>query len=365
MKPAAGHWSRLAMELLALGSNGIQPRHESRQRLLSSFRTNILDLERAKLDSLYYITCEPEAPAQTLYQKVWDIQRQAAEEATCALAGGGVSPLLFKGADFLIRYFNCNALSLLADIDILVERSHIGKTKQILYCLGYRQSYLDRALGGLTDFDVADTAEIESQHYELAAFCRLVPLPLNDEEFDIAKKSPRYPIFVQESQCSVVVQLDIHHRVALDIESAQFFERSRPGATKVGLGMSPSDNLWFTTARFYNEVALHGKTTLRDFAYLLGLLRRETIDWDVVVSASVANELNPALYYYLKFLSNLSINPVPESILVRLSPDRGLRNRDWGSQLEKQFGLLADIPKHLTTLPHDILEDLGIGTSGE
>jgi hypothetical protein len=106
--------------------------------------------------------------------------------------------------------------------------------------------------------------------------------------------------------------------------------------------------VWITLTRYYNEVALLGKRYLRDFAYIIPILKNEAIDWDVVLSANRSYELHAPLFYYLNFLRSLGAC-VPEAVLAETSPLRSERLRDFGWQLGKLFDVLEPSPSPETS----------------
>ena len=102
--------------------------------------------------------------------------------------------------------------------------------------------------------------------------------------------------------------------------------------------MSPADHLWFITGRYYNEVAMHDKRSLRDFVYIIPILVNSHIDWEIILQSASDYNLRPSLYYYLFFLNQLlSGRYIPIEVIDKLSPANGSRSRDWGWQLDKLF----------------------------
>lgn len=67
----------------------------------------------------------------------------------------------------------------------------------------------------------------------------------------------------------LVIEIDVHHGIASDVESESFFERAVPSVHGVASTMSPTDHVWVVTSRLYNEVSLYGMNSLRSFAYVL------------------------------------------------------------------------------------------------
>lgn len=286
-------------------------------------------------------------PLQRVYDRVWQLQRSAACEIAAEGARRGFAPVIFKGADYIERYFSGRSPSIMGDIDVLVERAAIGAARASLYQLGYRQAKFDVTQRCLVDADVAAIAAVEAVHYELYPFCRLVPIELDAAERHAAHSwASKLPLWIPEDGAAwLCVELDLHHGIALDVEVAPLLEHCRPSPFDGARSFCPADSVWFTTSRLYTEVALHGKTTLRDFAYLVALLRDEQVDWDILLSACEQYQLRPALYYYLSFVNQLfDRRPVPDEVLDELDPRRGWRLRDWGWQLARIFDEIGPMP---------------------
>lgn len=331
--------ARLAVDLLRWsGDRSTVPSHQpgaDGMRWLAS----------RKIDSLFHLATGTPGTMQALYDKVWHVQRAEAVRVLAALADAGLAPLVFKGAELLQRAYSPHSINLLADIDLLVDRTEISRAKPVMYALGYRQALYDRESGSLTDRDIADVAAIESTHYELAPFSRLVPIALTEEETAIASELDAHPLWATaRGEAFVAVEIDMHHAVATDLESGPFFERAVGSSFQGARTFGPADHVWFTATRLYNEVAIHGKVSLRDFAYLAPLLANEEIDWEVVLSAAREHHLHPSLFYYLGFLDFLNPGVVPGDVIAELDPIGTERMRDWGWQLEKLFGVLPAMP---------------------
>lgn len=308
-------------------------------------------LADVRIDSLYYIGCDPLAPTQRVYDAVWRAQRQCVTELLGRLSDEGVAAVAFKGAEILARHFGQASLGLLGDVDLLVDRADLGRVKRVAYAEGYRQARYQPDAEELVDADIDAVASFEDRHYELYPFCVPVRLDLTDPEIDLCRTWPAGPIHIAGGDCIAEVELDIHHRVALDIETRPLLDRRRPSALGVGSAMSAADHLWFITARLYNEMALHGKGSLRDFVYIIATLCHEAIDWDVVLGAAEEYELRPALYYFFSFVSALGAAPIPSEVLAALSPLCGSRIGDWGWQIARLFEVVDPCPLPLGAAP--------------
>ncbi len=256
-----------------------------------------------------------------------------------ALEAAGAEPLVFKGAAFHLHFHGKRALGMMRDLDLLVPESKLEATRGCLSGLGYRQAPYNQALTGIGPPDSGAVRAYERAHYELYPFKRIVPLDLEAEE----GVEYRLPLMAIDGRLHVAIEVDVHHGVATNIPGAEFFERAtREEGVRT---MSAADALWFTTSRFYTEVALDGKRSLRDFAYLLPLLSSGRIEWPVVVAANERYLLHPSLYYYLSFMNWLGEGRlVPADVLEAVSPLRGPRRRDWGWQLGVLFDELEPFP---------------------
>lgn len=306
-------------------------------------------LVQAKIDGLERLAGCTSTPLQRVYDRVWQVQLAATEEAISRLGGHGIDPLLFKGVEIAARYLHGHMPSMMGDVDMLVPRQQLGAARAALFSLGYRQAEYDQDRGALVDADVSDIARVEGSHYELFPFRRMQAFELDADELAALRAAPRRaPVFLTDArQACLIVELDIHHGVALDIETAPLLARSQQSVQDGARTLSHADHLWVTTARYYNETAVHGKRTLRDFTYVIALLRDAVMDWDIVLDAAHQYELHPGLFYYLSFASSLFSNsPVPADVLADLDPRRGSRLRDWGWQLGPLFDALDPMPSY-------------------
>lgn len=344
MSDFSNEWQGLALRLLAQCAT---QQHELPVRALSSppKPCSLAALTERKIDTLYYLQYESAASAQSLYDKVWKAQRAALQEVVAAFSASDVVPIVVKGAEFINRFFCGRSIGLMNDIDVLIQRPHLGCAKRVLHEQGFSQSYFAKEQMALVERDVSDIATIEAAHYELAPFCRLDELDLSDDELAIAAGRLGHPLWIIDGVAHAVVEFDIHHGLASDIESERFFQHlipsSWPGASTLDLG----DHLWFTTSRYYNEVAYQGKRSLRDFAYLIALCRSNP-DWNKVVRAAHDYRLYPSLFYFLMFVEQLT-GQVPSDVLRETNPLTRERLRDAGWQLGPLFDFIEPIPlKH-------------------
>jgi hypothetical protein len=309
----------------------------------------ILDrLRRRRIDSLAYLAAGAmAAPHQRLYTRLWATQRSVLESVTGALRRSGVPVIVFKGSEFITRCFDSQPVGMLFDVDVLVPRHDVERAKVAMHSLGLRQTVWDHERRCLVDRDVADVARLETSHYELAPFGVEVEFETDEEEASIVRAWDRHPLHFVDGKVRCVVEVDIHHQVASDIAAAPLFQRAVSSALADADTLSPADLVWFTISRFYTEVGLHSKRSLRDFAYVGAFLTRHEVSWGVVIDAAQEYGLHSSLYYYLAFLARIAGVGVPDDVFARLDPANGTRNRDWGWQLGRLLDFVEPFP-----LPH-------------
>ena len=196
----------------------------------------------------------------------------------------GVSPLVVKGAELVRRFYGDSCLALLGDIDLLVRRHELETVKASLHRIGFRQAFFSEKDLRLVDEDIANICKIESTHYELVPFCRVTPLRLTETQIRLAADWERRPLWILDGQAYVALRLTFITVSPPISESAPFFERAVASAFPNAFTLNSGDHLWVTISRYYNEVALHGKHSLRDFAYAAALIDSGP-DWDRVLAA--------------------------------------------------------------------------------
>lgn len=338
-------WARYALALLRWsGTRGdliYSPR-------FSDTAATLTRLRQSKIDSLHYLAVEQDSIEQSVYQKVWLTQRDALAEFCAEFSRLCDCPVILKGADSVDRYFGSNAIALMNDCDVLVKRSDLVSAKIASAKLGYRPAIFDVQSGKLVDRDIADISSIENRHYELVAQCRLEPLDLDRAELEFACALDTYPLRVVNGRAYVVTELDIHHSIAIDVDPTRLLDEARAGTLSHTRALTAEDNLWFLLGRYYTEVAVHGKRTLRDLAHVAVLLCQEILQWSTFIERVHENEVEAAVFYLLSFFRAL-LGPtvVPQYVINQLSPTKIDRTRDWGWQLGKLFGFVEPMPKML------------------
>ncbi len=256
----------------------------------------------------------------------------------------GVDAVVFKGAALMPRFFSDCPLSLLLDIDVLVARSQIQTVKKVLYEQGYVQGTYNVETHSIGPRDVQEIGEIEARHYELAPFFRAKPLSQEDiQNLGGIDTFNQRPLSLNHRQGYLFIEVDIHHNVATDTLVEPLLDRRVANKYGKGATLSDADHLWISCSRFYNEVALFGKRSLRQLIYSAPLMF-EDINWDVVLSSARDLELSSSLYYPLITLGHLTGKHPPSEVLQEINPIRRGAQRDFGWQLGQLFETIEPFP---------------------
>lgn len=329
-------WARVIIPLISWSPNFSSAPASLLKAVASLSDDQLAILRRRRIDSIVDFALERQTPKQRLYQRLWDFQKDCLEAAIGALRCSGVDFLVFKGGEFVERYFASRPIGMLYDVDLLIHRKEVGETKRALFRAGFRQGVFQKEKSAFLDRDVSEVAQLELNHYELAPFAACKEIDLPDDEFSIAEAYNEFPIWTVGRKAFFVTEVDVHHGVSMDIAGSEFFKRSIPSAFTSARTLSVADHIWFTTSRYYTEVALHNKRSARDFLYLRAMLSTEEVDWESMISSVEEYAIRPAVYYYLQFLDRIGPSCVPSDIFEKLKPEPG-STRDWGWMLHTIF----------------------------
>ncbi|WP_198023133.1 nucleotidyltransferase family protein [Mesorhizobium sp. LSHC414A00] len=303
-------------------------------------------LRSRQIDSLYILAAGQVDSWQRAYDMAWSLQRAALIEIVGSLVQAGVRTLVFKGIELQERFLQGHSLAILGDLDILIQRSDVESAKAVLYALGFRHAFFKDESAGIVSRDIREVAQVELTHYELAPFVKLVPLEPEPWLIEVARGYNRNPLHLLNGQPVLVIEVDIHHNVASDAEPEMFFDRAVSSAHGVGETFCSADHIWLNLSRYYNEVALHGKQSLRPLAYTVPLISDPSVDWEIVQKVATDMNLGRPLYYYLGLADRLVPGFVPaETLRTVLASDDG-RLRDWGWQVGKIFDVDEPFPLH-------------------
>ena len=300
------------------------------------------------LDSLLYMATKVSSLRQSIYERVWRAQQAALSEAAAIFQEEGIDFILLKGAD-AFRWYNNEPVGMLNDVDVLVDRSALATVKRRMIQAGFRQARYDRQTASLQDFDLRHVAAAETQTPELAPLVRLEKFPLTEPERVELSTGKVGPIRLGDDEAQLIVSVDVHYQVALDVGNRGLFARAVPNHLGKGLRLSDSDAFWYLSGKYYNEVAHLNRSSLRHYAYIGPALAEGEIDWEVVSRACADFEMKIPLYYTLGFFQRLNPAVVPREVVASFRPGLHERGRDYGWQLSRIFG--CDEPFPATVLP--------------
>lgn len=305
----------------------------------------IEELRRTKLEPFLAKSAGADAEfAGGYFRDAWQLQRQAFVQTLHALTDAGITVTTFKGCELNERYSDGDSFGLMADADVIVALDHLVDTMSLLYRHGLKPGVIDYASGRLMPLGIQDIGAIESQHFQLPPFLALHEVELSPDSFAFAKVYGRRPLKVFGDRCYLIFEIDVHHRTTIDIAFDVFEPHCIESVFSGARTLSPTDHLWSIASRYYNEVSLHNKTSLRELVYMALLLRHERIDWKRFLSFTEEFGTYAACYYPLAFLRALVPSCMPADALDALRPVEGRRGRDYGWQLGKLFNFVESVP---------------------
>jgi hypothetical protein len=309
----------------------------------------VLDLDAANVDSLYYLlTGRSDAAPQRAYQWLRDRQREFIARITDTLGRAGISVLVVKGAELVERLFAGRAISTQTDVDILVPKRQLEHTRAILRDLGYVHAEYDFESESLVVLDDAAVAAYEERHIELYPFCRAVPFSATIPGVNAENKADFLPFFWSRGGGVFLEALDVHHTLILGSDTSPLFDRAVPSCFPRAMTLCDSDHFWTTAVRFYLEAdASDEPANIRDLAYLVVLLRRAGIDWDLVIDIIEDYDVRPAMFYTLRMLDSLRAVSIPRFVFDRLHVHRGSARFDHGCRATRALGWMEPVADEL------------------
>lgn len=310
------------------------------------------ELARRRIDGLAYLATNKDTPQQRAYERVWRVQEQALRTLVLELNSAGVAPIVIKAGDCFPRWYDNRPISHVNDVDVVVRRSQVQMIKRTLFLQGYLQLDFDPQTRRVFEADFRKVAWAEWRGWEMHHFSLVHSFSTTEEDaFTLEWEGPVYR--AADGSGLLRVSVDVHFappeghpNVTFDNEHVWSRAVSIPG--RPGLVLSDADALWYTLSKFYGEVALENKRSLRDFCYAIPLLTRGQIDWDVFLACCRSHHLYGETYYFLRFLDVLLGGVVPDQVLASLSSRNAPRDRgdprDWGWQLGRLFGFDESLP---------------------
>jgi Uncharacterised nucleotidyltransferase len=354
--------SRVALALLSWWCRGARLSTAERERLWRGGSPHRDALVRARIDSLLYRACEIDTPVQRVYRRIQSAQSAAAVRTLTALTSAGVDALVCKGAELVPRLCGADALHAAEDTDLLVQRAQLGRARRVLHESGFLQTGIDRAARCLVDLDPLEVAAVERGHYELYPFRAIAELQLTGEERAAARVLCRGPAaaadggenvpgplywriwLTDDDRAMLVLEIDLHHRLAHEWDVDRLFARAVPSCLGVGRTLGTTDHLWFLALRHYWELARAHHRSLRPLALVGRLVEAPEVDWDLACRVVEALHHAPALYYVLALIERLAPGRVPADVLARLDPAVVDRRHDHGWRLARTFDFVDPFP---------------------
>ncbi len=311
------------------------------------------DIEAIPLEQLQRTKLEPYLAASAggdklyaggYYRDAWQFQRCEFVEVLQTLNSAGIAPTTFKGCELFERYSDGGSFGLMTDVDIIVSKDELIETMSILYQRGMKPGSIDYETGTFQPLKIEEIGAVEMHHFQLPPFLVMKEVKLTPESFQFARAHGRRPLKVFGERCYLIFEIDVHNRTALDIPFEIFADHRCESAFTKAKTLSPTDHLWSITVRYYNEVALHRKTSLREFIYIAMIIRNEQVDWRRFLELTREFATYAACYYPLAFLRSIEPSRISEAVLTELRPAEGRRGRDYGWQLGKLFDFIEPLP---------------------
>ena len=164
-------------------------------KLKYSFDDAIINaLKQKKIDSLYYLHYDPENQQQLLYQTVWDIQKKYLDQALTALTAAGIEVIVFKGAEFINRYYDNNALGFVNDVDLLIRKDQVSAAQRVFYESGFYHGIIDDETLDYKLLDISDIASVILGHYELPPLNKPIEIKLSRQQQKLLEGLANHPI---------------------------------------------------------------------------------------------------------------------------------------------------------------------------
>jgi hypothetical protein len=222
-------------------------------------------------------------------------------ELAAALAGVPGPIVLLKGAAYIVRGLPIADGRMVSDVDLLVPRERLAEVESRLREAGWK----------------ADEVDPYDERYYREWSHEVPPM--------------RFP--------GSVLELDLHHGILppisrVTVDPAALFAESRPAPGAAFRVLSPEDQVLHACVHAFVDSDLADR--LRDIVDLDGLLRAFAAEpgfWERLCARAQTLGLGRALWYGLRYPSQLLATPVPESVWRLLdahAPGRTVRRTiDW------------------------------------
>lgn len=295
------------------------------------------------------IACIPQlsCPAdRSVFDLMWQHQRAELVAIFSVLQRLKIESMLIKGAAMIEQHFHSRGMLLLRDCDILVDKSKLALAKTSLQLLGFTQASYKVESQEIVPFSAEDIRLIENSHYQTLPFLKRVnvdALPAEQlaqvRQFKSHTRAPNV-VLGQDGSLALIVEIDLHFGIAPDVQSDGMLFNPRKVSGDGFTFPALEDHLWFLCARYYNELAMHQKRSLRDTIYIARLLAHiDAIDFGYLADVVTREEQHCALFYILstiRHFGDISSSKL-DHFLAQMSPIGKRRFHDWGWLLGRFF----------------------------
>jgi hypothetical protein len=310
--------------------------------------TDIALLGSRGLRGLYFMHQQEVPSAIARDRAIWAHQRTALLQLLDAADRRGIPMHVFKGAQICEKYFGSIPLGTKGDVDIIVPPDAEKATRTLLGDLGYIQADFDTNTLQLVPCGRETLDKHEKNNYTLKSFVRLEKIEWagrGDGPYGFSSPTMNSKEFGQ-----LLMNVDVAIGLDSSIDCTQLFARATPSAFGIGKALSVEDHYWYLCSVFYLKMFMFkSKVQLGQLCEIGILLAREhkAMDWDYLLHRANLHDLFSPLFYLTSFLDELTNLNLPQQILTQFDPRRGTRNRDFGWQFPKIFGLLDAFPSEL------------------
>lgn len=335
-------WARCAIELIAQRPLSSTAAYDKGQYRAPEMLAKVADVG---LDSLLPPIQGNISSWQKVYRKMWQCQKSFLISTVKSLRAEGIDPAIVKGAYFNIKYFSDQPVSYMHDFDIVIEREEVAACKQVLIKNGYAQAHFDREKCILVHVDAIDVSQYEYQtKHEIFPFSHIATFPLEQDEEDFLKLKYMPHVSAYNGFAYVQIGCDVHYALHDGIETGAILSRCYRDSLLDCRMMNPTDHLWFSVGKYYQEIVCRKTRSLKEMFYIATLIRREEIDWDRIQLLSTLGG-GAGLYYILSFLDGIGGCHIPRRVIddmsIRLKQER---QDDYGWQLGYLFDFIEPFP---------------------
>lgn len=332
--------------LLSKSGNTSRLSPRDREQLWTVCSPHVDFLRSRKLDGLLATASGHDTVLSPFYREVWQVQRRNLLQVIDAFAARSIDLIVYKGAEITEALFASRSIACRGDIDLMIRRGDIDRSKALMRELGFRQANFDLVNHCLVEADATAIRTHEENGYNLYTFARCEPVALAEAGRRIGRMWLR-PLDIWETGAVCAAAIDISYGLDAQFASTSLFERSVESSFPGARTLSTTDMLWHICTLFYFGVFRQHTYKLTQLAELIALLTQRSLDWAELVEIAKKHKIGPGLFYVLSFVSRLVPGLVQEQALVDLDPVRGDRQRDWGWQIPKAFGFREHLPEEM------------------